>query len=257
MTQHAVEHDQASAADERPARPWLSVVIPAFNERARLPATLDAVRAYAAERPGTLEVIVVDDGSSDRTAELAEAFDARPAVLRVLRNGVNRGKGFSVRRGMLSAGGELRLMMDADSSVDVAEVERLLPWVRQGCDIVIGSRDVPGAVLDPPQPLARRVAAWAFRALRRGLLLSGIRDTQCGFKLFTAEAAEAVFPRQVETGWLFDCEVLALAERSGRRMRECPITWRNRPGSRVPVLATALLALPALMRIRARLGSRR
>jgi len=258
------------------ARPTFSIVIPAYNEAARIRSTLETIRDYAARTHRPLEVIVVDDGSTDTTADIVRQFlpaDAagrtpsgsegplpRPegrstCPVHLLVNDRNRGKGFAVRRGMLEARGDFILMCDADLSAPIDELEKLRPWIERGCDIVIGSRDLPDSVLDPPQPLARRLMAWTFRAIRRRLLLPHIRDTQCGFKLFRCDAARETFSRATEDGWLFDCEALALAERLGYRIQEVGLRWRDMPGSRVHPLREALRALPTLLRIRRRIRS--
>jgi hypothetical protein len=156
---------------------------------------------------------------------------------------------------MLAATGELVLMCDADLSTPVAEVERLLEWLERGYAVVIGSRDMRESVLDPPQPRLRRWAAWGFRAIRRRLLLGELRDTQCGFKLFRREAAQQIFSRQTIDGWLFDCEVLGIAERLGYRIKEVGVVWGNNPDSRVKPVREALLAVPTLLAIRRRLGA--
>ncbi|HMQ14631.1 MAG TPA: glycosyltransferase family 2 protein [Phycisphaerae bacterium] len=250
----SIEQSHESPLAAGPPAPWLSIVVPAYNERARLGATLEHLRAFARGCGEPVEALVVDDGSLDGTAELAQAFDASPLALSVLRNDRNLGKGAAVRRGMLAARGGLRLMFDADASAEMDQFDRLLAELDRGADICIGLRDMPDSVLDPPQPPGRRLAAWMFRALRLRVLLPALRDTQCGFKLFRAGAAEAVFALQRESGWLFDCEVLALAERLGYRVREVGIRWRHRAGSRVRAASTAWSAAPALLRIRRRVA---
>lgn len=241
--------------------PQLSIVIPAWNEQRRLPGTLRSLAEFAAAGDPTVELVVVDDGSTDATPNAIEQFDRflkrlPPAVERpflvVLHNAVNRGKGHAVRRGMLAATGPLRLMCDADLSTPIEEWPRLAAQISNGCDIAIGSRDLPESRLDPPQPFLRHAPALLFRALRRRLLLKQIRDTQCGFKLFTAAAAQRVFELATVDGWLFDCEVLALAERLGLRTAEVGVTWRNDRDSRVSPLREALRTLPELRRIRRR-----
>lgn len=234
--------------------PKLSVVIPAYNEAARIRRTLQAVRDYVRGRALACELIVVDDGSEDETTAVVQSTDVEPATLTVLRLGRNRGKGAAVREGMLAARGELLLICDADQSVPMGELERLLPWLEQGYDVVIGSRDQPDSRLDPPQPLVRRAMARAFRAIRRRLLLPGIRDTQCGFKLFRRDVARDVFASACADGWLFDCEVLALAVARGYRVREVGVRWGDVSGSRVKPLREAVRTLRELLRIWRRLG---
>lgn len=211
--------------------PLLSIVIPAFNEAGRLPATLAAIDAFFRSR-GAIEIIVVDDGSSDETAAAAAG---RPGVV-LIRNPVNSGKGHSVRRGVLAARGERILICDADGSTPIGEVEKLGAALDAGADVAIGSRDLPESVVSPRQPLVRRIVAGLLRAARRRRLLPEIRDTQCGFKLFRRAVAHEVFGGQTLTGWLFDCEVLALAAERGCRIVEVGVRWANAPSSRVRLL---------------------
>jgi dolichyl-phosphate beta-glucosyltransferase len=235
--------------------PELSVVIPAYNEARRIGRALAAVRAYVVRAGLCSELIVVDDGSRDETADVVRGFEAEPLTLHLLVNPTNHGKGYSVRRGMLAATGKLVLMCDADLSAPVEQLDRLRGWLERGYDVVIGSRDLPDSRLDPPQPLVRRRLAWVFRAIRRRLLLPALRDTQCGFKCFRGAAAHEIFARQQTDGWLFDCEVLGLADRLGYRIKEVGIVWRNDPDSRVNAVWEVLRALPTLLAIRRRLAT--
>jgi len=208
--------------------PLLSVVIPAYNEEERLPATLAGVAAFLERTGWTTEIVVVDDGSHDHTGALAAAAGAR-----ALRNPVNRGKGASVRRGMLAARGRYRLMTDADLSTPVEEVERLLGAVAAGADVAIGSRAAAGARIEVRQPRPREIAGRAFNRLVRLLLLPDLGDTQCGFKLFTAHAAEVAFSSVTVAGFAFDVEVLCNARDAGLRIVELPVTWRNDVATKV------------------------
>lgn len=244
----------------------ISVVIPAFNESARIVYTLNSILQYAARGGRIVEIIVVDDGSTDGTASIVTglvtrraasdevAADADPAIW-VIRSERNFGKGHSVRKGMVQAVGDAVLMCDADMSAPIRQVERLLAALDTGCEVAIGSRDMPEAVLDPPQPWRRRMPARIFGVIRRRMLLPEIRDTQCGFKLFTREAAQRVFAEVREEGWLFDCEALAIARRLGYRIKEVGITWRNHAASHVHPLREAARTILALLRIRRRLRS--
>ncbi len=238
----------------QPQPTGLSVVIPAYNEARCIGRTLERIREYAARSATQCEVIVVDDGSRDGTCDIVRRFAAEPLDLRLLVNPANRGKGHAVREGMLAATGGLVLMCDADLSMPIEELEKLLPWLERGYDVVIGSRDMPESVLDPPQRLLRRWLAWRFRAIRRRLLLRELRDTQCGFKLFRRDAVREVFALQTIDGWLFDCEVLGIAERLGYRIKEVGVVWRNNPDSRVKPVREALLAVPTLLAICRRLA---
>lgn len=232
----------------------LSIVIPAWNEARRLGRSLARIRDYAARVEGRVELVVVDDGSQDGTADVVRGFEPGPLTVRLLVNPTNRGKGYSVRQGMLAATGTAALMCDADLSTPIEEIEKLWAWLDGGHDIVIGSRDLAGAQLDPPQPRARRMVAWGLRVLRQRLLVPYLHDTQCGFKLFRRDAAREVFARQKVNGWLFDCEVLGIADRLGYRIKEVGVLWQNDPDSRVNMLREAFCALPTLLAIRRRLA---
>ena len=231
--------------------PLLSVVIPAYNEAGRLPRTLTRVAEYFRTSGRPYELVVVDDGSSDGTAERAR--EAVEAPLTVLRNETNRGKGYSVRRGMLAARGAYRLMTDADLSTPIEEVERLLEVMRegagQGADIVIASRAVPGARIEVHQPWYRENLGRAFNLMVRALAVPGIHDTQCGFKLFTAAAADTCFGAARLDGFSFDVEVLFVARKRGLRVLELPVTWRNDAATRVGTWR-GFLAFLDLVRIR-------
>ena len=233
----------------------LSIVIPAFNEAHRLADTLQRLQHYTATVTGPYEIIVVDDGSRDATAHVARNFPAAPLPLRLIVNPTNRGKGHAVRRGVLASTGNHVLMCDADLSTPIAELEKLTPWLARGYAVVIGSRDLPDAHLDPPQPCLRRTSAAIFRTLRRRLLLPTLRDTQCGFKLFRGDVARLIFTHVQDDGWLFDCEALGLAERMGYRIKEVGVRWSAAPDTRVYLLRESLRALPNLWAIRRRLAA--
>lgn len=226
----------------------LSVVIPAFNEEPRLPGTLAIVLPFLRSRQETFEVVVVDDGSRDRTAQVAR--EAGPEV-RVLQNPGNRGKGYSVRNGMLSAIGDWRLMCDADLSTPIEELDRLKSALGEGEEIAIASRAVTGANLEKRQSMMRESSGRFFNLLVRTLHLPGIKDTQCGFKLFSAAAAKAAFTQSTLDGFAFDVEALVLARRAGFRIREVPVTWRNDEQSRVS-FGRGLAAFVDLFRLRFR-----
>ena len=233
--------------------PALSVVIPAYNEALRLPATLTRVSEHLAARGLGHEIVVVDDGSSDATADVARAAGD---LVRVLRHEPNRGKGYAVRRGMLAATGERRLMTDADLSTPIEELAKLEAEIDRGFDVAIGSRAVAGATIEVHQPAYREAMGRFFNVLVQALLLPGLADTQCGFKLFTAPAAEAAFGACRLDGFSFDVEALYVARRRGLRVAEVPVVWRNDAATRVG-LGGGGAAFADLLRIRlfARLGT--
>jgi glycosyltransferase involved in cell wall biosynthesis len=213
--------------------PFLSVIIPAHNEEHRLPHTIESLFSYLLTQPYSFEVWVVENGSQDRTLQVAQALSQRYEGLYVLHE-EQRGKGLAVRRGMLSARGDYRLMCDADLSMPAQEIERFFPPLRSGVDIAIASREAAGAVRYNEPPLRHWVGR-VFNLLIRWLLLPKFHDTQCGFKCFTATAAETLFPLQTIMGWTFDVEVLYLAERLGMRIAEVPIRWYFDPHSKVHI----------------------
>jgi dolichyl-phosphate beta-glucosyltransferase len=211
--------------------PLLSVVIPAYNEEQRLPRGLAGLRAFLDARGGAYEILVADDGSRDGTVAAARAAGG-PGV-RVLTGERNRGKGHAVRRGMLAAAGERRLMTDADLSTPIEELVRLEAALAAGADVAIGSRAISGARVEVRQGLFRESAGRAFNRIVRLLLLPGIQDTQCGFKLWSARAALLAFtPLRLE-GFSFDVEALYVARRAGLRIAEVPVVWRNDAATRV------------------------
>ena len=227
--------------------PALSVVIPAYNEEQRLPASLARIRGFLEARAQSFEIVVADDGSRDATAAVAEA-EGGPC-LRVLRGERNRGKGHAVRRGMLEARGGRRLMTDADLSTPIDELPSLEARLDQGFDVAIGSRAIVGARIEVRQSAFRETAGRAFNVLVRLLLLPGIRDTQCGFKLFTAAAAQAAFAPVRLAGFSFDVEAIYIARRQGLRVAEVPVLWRNDVATRVGGLSGTRAFLD-LLRIR-------
>ena len=211
----------------------LSIVIPVLNEEDEIPRILKGAIAHLDERGGDWEILVVDNTSTDRTIERADPFVDGSRV-RVLRNEVNRGKGYSIRRGMLESNGELRLMCDADcvSSLEsLDELERAAEEV----DVAVGSRLGAGANVSRQQSARRRIVGFGFLALTRVAMGPLPRDVYCGFKLWRAEAAKEVFESVHLDGWAFDAEALAMARRFGYKIREVGIEWTNRPDSRLSI----------------------
>ncbi|MBI4359337.1 MAG: glycosyltransferase family 2 protein [Candidatus Nealsonbacteria bacterium] len=206
----------------------LSIIIPAYNEESRLPKTLREIDAYLKRQSYDYEILVVNDGSKDKTAEVTESLKPEIANLRLIDNQENHGKGYVVRQGMLQAAGDYRLFMDADNSTTIDQVGKMWPFFEQGYDVVIGSRDVAGASMEPAQPLFRRLLGEIFNLVVQVVVgLWGIWDTQCGFKAFTRKAAEAVFPPALINRFAFDPEVLILAKRKGYKIKEAPVVWKN------------------------------
>ena len=228
--------------------PLLSIIIPAHNEESRLPRSLEQVFAFLEKQGYPSEVVVVENGSTDRTLEMAQDYASRHPNLRVLHE-PGRGKGLAVRRGMLEARGEYRFMCDADLSMPVDEVGKFLPPALSGFDLAIGSREVRGAVRYN-EPAYRHVGGRLINLMIRLLILPHLQDTQCGFKCFRAEAAEFIFRRQVMDGWSFDVEVLYLAERFGYKIAEVPIDWYYRPESKVSAVRDAFQMLTDIFQIR-------
>ncbi|MCX7598052.1 MAG: glycosyltransferase family 2 protein [Armatimonadetes bacterium] len=232
-------------------RPQLSIVIPAFNEAAVIGDTVGTVCQFVADQGLCAEVIVVDDGSTDETAILAEQALARWELpSKVIRLNPNEGKAVAVRRGMLEARGDLLLMTDADLSVSMGHLPKLMDAIRAGADIAIASRAVRGARLDPPQPFWRLLIGKMYGLLRRLIVLPRIADTQCGFKLFTRQAAREAFSRQASKSWAFDAEVLYIAHRLGYSIVEVPVVWCNRRESKVRVLRDLWSVLRDLLAVR-------
>ncbi len=228
--------------------PSLSIVIPVLNEEKEIARMLSAALAQLEDRGGRWEILVVDNASTDRTAEEAAPFVDGERV-RLLRNDVNRGKGYSIRRGMLEAAGDLRLMCDADcasSLASLADLERAAAEV----DVAVGSRLGPGARVERQQAVRRRIVGAGFIALTRLGLGRLPRDIYCGFKLWRADCAEAVFSQVRLDGWVFDAEALAMARRMGFTTREVGIEWSNRPDSRLSIRSVLLPVIGELWRAR-------
>jgi len=226
----------------------LSVIIPAFNEEKRLPKTLEEVDKYLSEQNYEYEIIVVNDGSNDKTANVVREAIKFIKNLILIDNKENRGKGHVVRQGMLRAKGEYRLFTDADNSTPINQIEKMWPEFKNGYDIIIGSRDVEGAVLDPPQPWLRRVVfGEGFKLFRKIVVgLWEIKDTQCGFKGFTRRAAEDIFPRCRIERFAFDPEILIIGKILGYKIKEIPVYWKNNLASKVKFKNVIKMAIDLL-----------
>jgi dolichyl-phosphate beta-glucosyltransferase len=231
--------------------PEISIVIPAFNEERRLPKALERIHAHLTARQLHAEVIVVDDGSTDGTAKLVERVRQEYPEVRLSPNGRNRGKGFSVRRGMLEARGEIALFTDADLSAPIEEADKLLTALREsGCNGAIGSRAVDRSLIMVHQSPFREFMGIVFNHAVR--VITGVRfvDTQCGFKAFRREPARIIFEQQRIEGFGFDPEILFLAQRHGLAVVEIPVRWVNDPASKIHVFADSASMFLALLAVR-------
>lgn len=228
---------------------FLSVVIPAYNEESRIGSTIAKIRVYLSQQAFSYEIMVVDDGSRDKTVELAlKALEDLPDY-QVLSLRKNCGKGYSVREGMLRARGQTILFSDADLSTPIEELGRFLPWLEQEYEIVIGSRALPDSDIQVRQSLLRESMGKIFNVFVRLLFLPDIKDTQCGFKLFSRDAARMIFPLLCTSGFSFDVEALVLAHKLGYRIKQVPIVWRNSGQSKVKIISSSLKMFFDLCRI--------
>jgi dolichyl-phosphate beta-glucosyltransferase len=228
----------------------LSVVIPAYNEAERIGPTLEKIMAYLQRQPFQSELIVVSDGSTDGTENVAWQVLGNYEGTALIGNGVNRGKGFSVHRGMLEARGNFILFCDADLSTPIEDVERLLAALEEGADIAIGSRGLAASDIRVRQPYWREAMGRIFNWFVQRVAVPGIQDTQCGFKCFPRHVARTVFPRQRLDGFGFDVEILFVSRLLGYRIAEVPVTWRNHPLSKVHPIRDSASMLLDLLRIR-------
>ncbi len=226
---------------------FLSILIPAHNEEYRLPHTLEQVFAYLENQSYTSEVIIIENGSTDRTFEVAQAFQQNYASLRVFQN-EERGKGLAVKRGIREAQGEYIFLCDADLSMPAEEIPKFLPPACTS-DIAIASREAPGAIRYN-EPYYRHLVGRVFNTLIRLLVLPDLQDTQCGFKCLRADLARKIFSSQTLFGWAFDVEILTIAHHRGYTIVEIPITWYYNPGSKIKVLSDSFRMFLDLLSIR-------
>jgi dolichyl-phosphate beta-glucosyltransferase len=220
----------------------LSIIIPAYNEEKRLGESLIQIKNFLTAKAYKSEVIVVDDGSADRTVEVAsqyiQSYEHEDLKLQVIRNPGNRGKGYSVRNGMLHAQGEIALFTDADLSAPISETDKLIaPIVADECDVVLGSRALSDSVISIHQSFLRETAGRTFNLVMRTITGLNFKDTQCGFKAFRRQRAQGVFERQRINGFGFDAEILYIAKKHGLRLLEIPVIWGHVDGTKVGLIS--------------------
>ncbi len=233
-----------------PEDPFLTIVIPAFNEALRIPATLKNIATYLKESGKDYEILVVDDGSSDGTRDIVKALESELPSLRLLSYAPNRGKGYAVRFGILEARGRYILMTDADLSTPIDELDRFLPYLLDGTSIVIGTRKHSQAEILRRQPLWRESMGKAFTHISNLILGLHRSDFTCGFKAFEQSAAKRIFSRQRIRRWAFDSEILFLADREHYSVTEVPVRWMNSPETKVHILKDTLITFFSLWKIR-------
>jgi len=233
-------------------QPDLSIVVPAFNEEDRLEPALRSYLGYGRATARSVELIVVDDGSVDRTSLLVEQLAGEFPELRLIRLAENRGKGYAVRSGVVNARGRMVLFADADGATPISEIERLQAAIETGADVAIGSRAIHDRDVKVNAKLYRRVMGRVFHGLVQALTVRGVRDTQCGFKLFRGPVAHDLFSRMRMSGFSFDVEVLMMAQRRGYRIAEVPVNWTHQPGSKVNLALDSLRMMRDLFVIRSR-----
>lgn len=230
--------------------PYLSIVVPAYNEESRLVPSLQKIHDYLDSRNYDYELIVVSDGSTDRTAEVARRWCLPGFPLTVIDRKENRGKGYTVREGFERAGGRYVLFSDADLSTPIEEVEKLLPFFQQGFDVVIGSRSLKDSQVLVHQPWYRELMGKIFNRIVQGLAVPGIIDTQCGFKCFSRDAVKKVFPICRIDGFAFDVEILYLARKLGFKIKEVPIRWIDSPRSTISPIGDSLRMFRDILQVR-------
>jgi dolichyl-phosphate beta-glucosyltransferase len=230
--------------------PKYSFVIPAYNESARIPVSLDRILSYVEQNRWDAEIIVVDDGSRDETAQIIRQYSGKSPAVRLLQNPGNRGKGYSVRSGMQQARGEILLFSDADLSSPIEEASKLFAALSAGADVAIGSRWLRVELQKRRQPLYRQIFGRTFNLLIRLILRLKFKDTQCGFKAFTRRSADILFRLQKIERWGFDPELLYLARHFGFKVTEVPVAWAHSAGTRLNPWRDAFYMLADVLRIR-------
>jgi len=231
--------------------PFLSIIIPAYNEEVRLAKTLPVLKEFLERQEYSWEVVLVDDGSADRTSEVLQQFFS-PEEGRSFKHTPNRGKGYAIRRGVAEARGEILLFSDADFSTPIDEFPKLYQHIQNGFDIAIGSRSLPESNVEVHQAWVREGMGKIFNLLVRIILLRGFIDTQCGFKCVRRKAAAPIFSQLTIDGFGYDVEFLFLAQKNGLKIKETPVLWRNHPDSRVRILQDSFRMLTDLITVRFR-----
>ncbi|MDO8445444.1 MAG: glycosyltransferase family 2 protein [Deltaproteobacteria bacterium] len=228
----------------------LSIIIPAYNEETRLPLYLDSILAYLEPQDISYEIIVVDDGSVDFTAKVVERYVDENACIKLIRLPCNRGKGYAVKTGMIQACGSLRLFTDADGSTPIKELERLRDAIDSGADVAIGSRALLDDSCTIEAHLHRKLIGSIFNFLVSIFAVKGIKDTQCGFKLFTARSAASAFSLQRIDDFGFDVEILFICNKNGYRVSEVPVNWADVKGSKVSLIRDSFRMFTDIFKIR-------
>ena len=236
---------------------FLSLVIPAYNEEKIISSTLKRISTYLQKNNWRYEIIVVNDGSRDATRREVEKYKKVNTNIKLLRNRVNRGKGYAVKKGILEANGRYLLFLDADLSTPIEEVEKLLKWLERGQDVAIASRGLPESRIETHQPRYRETMGRIFNLLVQIMIMRGIKDTQCGFKCFKKEVAHNLFSQQKIDGFAFDTEILFLARKHKYKIKEVPIRWINAPITRVHPIYSSFQMIKDLIRIKVNIWKKR
>ena len=231
--------------------PYLSIVIPAYNEQPNLASTLRDIAQYLKAKNYNYEVIVVNDGSRDNTASIATSHATLFRYFTLLENTANQGKGYSVKKGVLAACGELVLFMDADNSTRIDQIEKLIAAIQEGYDVVIASRRVPGAVIEIRQPFYRTIPGNIYIFLSRLILGVSVNDYNCGFKLYKKKAAQSLFAQLTRRDWSFDSELIYLSSQFGFKIKEVPVRWQDKKEtSKVKLLRDGIKSFTSLLKIK-------
>ncbi|MCM8758736.1 MAG: glycosyltransferase family 2 protein [Candidatus Omnitrophica bacterium] len=228
----------------------LSIVIPAYNEEKRIEKTLDQIYKFLKNTTIKFEIIVVDDGSTDLTASVVKKVIEKIPLVKLISYNTNMGKGEAVKRGVMASSGQLILFSDADLSTPISELEKLLPFIQQGYDIVIGSRRTENSMITKKQPLHRRISGMIFLKLVKVVLKLPFSDTQCGFKMFKGEIAKDLFSTLIHRRFIFDVEIIYKAYMKGYRIKEVGVRWANDPSSTVRFFSDSLECFVDLIKIR-------